>query len=339
MTQTATPDYPTLTAAQVGSAELRAFHLSSEPQMVAILAGIEPYVAARSALIDISARLDRLRAAPPKQVQAVDVLRDAVVDLLDRGEALPDSLIDLVPDLAPVPVYEGRDHTLGIAVVANGRQMLMARVEEEALRWAMTTIQGRLDGILGQQRSQVFAGLTERLRELVDRARKVLSGRGRIDSADQAIEQDRVVEYKAGIELGREYAELRRMQQSWHMSSEIMTTTAQAYRFFVANPLEVAPHLARVETAVPYTTRKAEGDFEKAGVAGRRPWPSDWADAGTVWWFAAHPLAEPWAPTEAQAQQLHLDVNGAKRRHELQRHEALRKPTAKATKRAGAGAR
>lgn len=330
-------DYPALEAHHIGSAELRKFHLSNEPQMVDILTEVPGYVAARRTLLDLHGRHQQLLDHPPTPVPATGILNEAIGKLLADGEPLPDDLTDLIPELTPVPVMEGHHRTvvpnddgsprfeqrLGIVIVTNGQDMLSHRVRGDALGWALEQIRGRLDEILIAHTAMVFARLTSELVDLVAQARKVLTDRGHIADADQAINDDRVEEYRHGVELGRRYAALRQLQRLWSsgVTETLPTAGSDGYRFYVANPLEVSTHLPRVLSGVPYVKVAHEREFAKiAGTAS--PWPSDWADSRSIWWFAAHPDAEPWAPTQEQARLLGRGIEAAVREHRRNRVES-----------------
>lgn len=303
--------YPVLTIQHVRSTDYSAFHISTEPTMVELLETVPGYVETRRLVLDLSARLVHARSRAPERVDAVDVLRDALVERIEQGEALPTDFGELLPTLAAVPVYEGRDHKLGVAVVCNGPEILLSRVTVLALSDAVTAATARLDVLVASAGDRVMGHLTDRLVELVDRARTVLTDRGRIFDADDAIEQDRVEEYQASRELQREYAELRRLQLRWGSSSQHIdpANNGDHFAMFISNPLVVAPWLPRLVTDRPYANAEQERQFLERGR--RTSWPRSWLDPEALWWFAEHREAKPWAPTEQQYQHAGEDLHAA----------------------------
>lgn len=303
--------YPVLTVQHVRATEYSAFHISSEPTMVETLSAIPGYVDARHLVLDLQARIAHARSHAPERVDAVDVLRDALVERIEQGDPLPSDLSELLPSLTAAPVWEGRDHHLSIAVVCNGPEMLLSMVTVRALTEALTAATARLDGLVASAGDQVMGHITQRLVELVDRARTVLTDRGRILDAEDAIEQDRVEEYQASRELQREYAELRRLQLVWGSSSQHLDRANNGDQFvmFISNPLDVAPWLPRLVTDRPYASADKEREFLERGR--RTSWPRSWLDPDALWWFAANREAKPWAPTEGQLRRAGEELQAA----------------------------
>lgn len=309
----ATDAYPRLTLAQVRGSDRGQWHTSTEPSVVAALAHVPGYVETRRTVVELHRRV--ASAVAPKPRPAEDALREALVDLITSGRPLPDDLSSLIPPVGAVPVYEGRNYDLGIAIVVNADELLLARATERALASALRDAQGHLDSLLDRGGSHVLGAISDRLVALVDRARKVMTDRGVIVDAEDAIEQGRVEEYRASQELQREYAELRRLQVLWGSSVQNLSggPGQRAFLRFISNPLEVWPVMPRVVTQAPYADPDVEARFHREAFAAREPWPTSWCEPETLWWFAQHTTAIPWAPSDAQyedaTRKLHLAYN------------------------------
>lgn len=311
--------YPVLSRAQLGgasSAEYADIHTSSDPRMVAILSGIKEYVAARRAVLDFDAYRRSFR--PPAQTDAVAVLETVIFDSLQRGDGVPEDLTAHVPDIAGVPVFEGRDHSLGIILAANGTESLTGIVVGRAIDRLRPALVGHLDATLSQHSRSILKGVSGQVEDLIARARKVLTAGGRIVDAEDAIDQDRVEEYRHSQELTAAYVELRRLQLYWLNRSGIpITVTGQRdlFHFYVSNPLEIWPAMPRVVTGRPYRDPDQEKAFRADPQRQRAPWPSSWVDEDAVWWFAAHPEAKAWTPTPGQYDQMLEDLADAAHAH------------------------
>jgi hypothetical protein len=315
MTTTVAEGYPRLTRQQVRTSDLVEWHTSTDPHIVSMLSSIPDYVAIRRAIVTLS----EYKVVQRPIISAVDVLYEALVEDLLAGKEPPTDLLERLPDLGAVPVYEGRDYQLGIAIVANRADALLNRVEGEAARRAQDTLMAQLDGVLKSNRARIFGAISQQLSELVDRARKVLSDRGVVADAEDAIDQDRVEEYQASQRLCADYAELRRLQMYWALDDADMPRlpragTGDLFAAFVANPLQAVPDLSRLITGDPYQDPDDEKAFRQRGV-GRTSWP-EWSEPAALWWFASHRNAKPWAPTGTQFKQLVMDLGSAHHAHQ-----------------------
>lgn len=289
MTTTSNPStktYPQLSRGLLDRDDVHAWHTSEEPTIVEMLSTIPGYVETRHALIALHKRNAGHLSRTPALRTGADALTEQLTRIVEANEPIPDDLASLLPTLAAVPVWEGRPTRLNIAIVSNGQEILAHQAEGLALKQALNNTRNHLESLLNTATPQLLAALTARLEALAENAREQLGTGGRVVDAEDAIRQDRVEEYRASHELGREYAELRRLQAQ--LNGDLLDSRNRA-GYYLANVLEVNPD----------------------PLASDQRWPRDWTEPDAVWWFAAHPTARPWAPTRAQLEALARDIDQA----------------------------
>lgn len=274
-------DFPRLLASHLAGSMHRTLHLTDEPAVSEILAGLDGYVQARRDVLTLAAyRLPEF--TPPPDPEAA--MTATILNAIDTGRPIPERLVDEIPD-----VSAARHHF---------------ELQGNAVNAARETLVRRLDSIVEAGIPALFGGLTAALVQVVEDARGIVDRGGRPMDAESAIDAGRVEDFQRVRAVEQTYGRLRALHHSLERGGPRgvqLRGDPLSFKYYVRNPLECVPDLRTAMTP----------QQDMTGHTRLPEWPENWAAGEAVWWFAEKPTAAPWAPTGRQVDQLVAEIAAA----------------------------
>jgi hypothetical protein len=216
------------------------------------------------------------------------------------SDGLPATINDRVAGLIEATLSENRPDTselLSAVVAARARfegEQLLSSVANGMREDAVT----ELDEALAAGADHLLGHIHNQLSELLSEATEVARALGSVSTAEQAIAADKVTAWQRLDELRAGYVAIRRAQNSvFQRTSSQTSSVSRLAAAYLENPAEVDSDFVARRVGQPVRYQSGEG-WES-----REPKPAPWPDLAqpeALDWFAAHPEARAWVPTQGE---------------------------------------